>query len=113
MSSNDDVIKGLDNLISSLQKGRKSPEGSIDGYARSVQQEDRINELAYTVFGTPAGKEFLNYLRQITLNAPLGPDCTDNALRHREGMRYLFGIIHKRFEKGEDDVRSSRSSTGR
>jgi hypothetical protein len=104
MKQQDRIDKDLHKLARSIRK-ESSPAGSIDGYDRHPDAEDRLNELAHAVFGSFAGQQFLNYLRQITLNAPLGPDASDQALRHKEGQRHLFGIIHKRYEKGKDDAR--------
>jgi hypothetical protein len=102
-----DVDRTLKNLLQNLSKQRQ-PTNTIDGYARHAEDEQRLNELAYATFASPSGQQFLNYLRQITLNSPLGPDADDFALRHREGMRYLFGLIHKRYEKGKDDANRGR-----
>jgi hypothetical protein len=104
MQQSNRIDKDLSKLARSIRQ-QNTPEGSMDGFERHPDAEDRLNELAYAVFGSFAGQQFLNYLRQITLNAPLGPDASDQALRHKEGQRHLFGIIHKRFEKGKDDAR--------
>ena len=104
MSQDDAVNKRLSKIIKDLVSA-KAPVKTLDGYSRAPEDENRLNELAYATFCSASGQQFLNYMRQITLNAPLGPDADDNALRHREGMRYLFGLIHKRFEKGKNDAR--------
>lgn len=56
--------------------------------------------LMLSLFEHPAGKEVLDYLRSITLNRVNGPEASDMALRHHEGMRQLFQIIVNRIERG-------------
>jgi hypothetical protein len=60
--------------------------------------KSKVNENLATTFGTPAGRETLAWLRSITINAVCGPEVTDAQLRHREGMRFLVGIIEQRIE---------------
>lgn len=72
-----------------------------DGIARRPEDEAKINELAAATFKSKGAQEFLRYLRSITIEAVGGPQITDAELRHREGMRYLVGIIEQRIEKGK------------
>ena len=102
MDRQDNNIK---DYIENLTKDHRTVVKSVDGFERPQADEKRLNDLAFGTFSTGAGKEFLNYLRQITLNHPLPPDVSDSALRHKEGMRYLFGIIYTRFEKGKNNDR--------
>ena len=71
-----------------------------DGVSRSEAQDRKLNQLGAAVFASAAGQEFLDYLRSITLHAVAGPEVTDIALRHREGMRYLYAIIEARRDAG-------------
>lgn len=71
-----------------------------DGIARSLADENKLNDLALAAFGQGAGKEMLAYLRAITIEMVGGPAITDAELRHREGARYLVGIIEARMRKG-------------
>ena len=45
---------------------------------------------------TPNGKEMLQYLRSITIDAVSGPNISDPELRHLEGQRYLVALLVKR-----------------
>jgi hypothetical protein len=72
-----------------------------DGIARDPRTEQQLNDTMLAVFGSPAGAEALAYLRSITIEMVGGPEITDAQLRHREGMRYLVGIIEARMRKGK------------
>lgn len=73
----------------------------IDGQQRSVEREMTINLLAARLFTTGGGKEFLDYLRMITIQAICEPDVADTVLRHREGARWLFAVIQARTLAGQ------------
>jgi hypothetical protein len=73
----------------------------IDGHQRSVEREMVLNQLATRIFATGGGKEFLDYLRQITIQAICEPDTSDLVLRHREGARWLFAVIQARLIAGQ------------
>lgn len=92
-------MEPLETLKQKIEQNQRGT--SIDGIARPKKVDEHLDKLASATFSTPAGKQFLNYLRSITLNAPLGPHASTNELWHKEGMRYLFGIIHTRKEKGD------------
>jgi hypothetical protein len=72
-----------------------------DGIAREPREEQDLNDLMLGVFGSRGGKQALQYLRSITIEMVGGPEITDAQLRHREGMRYLVGIIEARMRKGK------------
>lgn len=72
-----------------------------DGIAREPREEGKLNDLMLAVFGSASGQEALTYLRSITIEMVGGPEITDAQLRHREGMRYLVGIIEARMRKGK------------
>jgi hypothetical protein len=71
-----------------------------DGIRRSVETERRLNAATLATFNTDAGKELLEYLRSLTLNRVNGPEISDAALRHHEGMRFLFMVLAARIDRG-------------
>ena len=73
-----------------------------DGITRSPDKENELNKLAAGIFASQGGKEFLRYLRSITTQAVLGPHAATNELFHREGMRFLVGIIEQRIARGQN-----------
>lgn len=93
------IKKQLDEIIKSRQRGSKI---SIDGFVRSNEEETMLNDIAFSLFSSENGKYFLDYLRSITANRVMPNDISSEQLWYMEGMRALFGIIHKRFEGGRD-----------
>lgn len=79
---------------------------SVDGWPRSAQQEQELNEWAVATFGRGAGARFLEYLKQIT-TAASGPEATDAELRHYAGQRHLVHIIDERVRAGHNQRRKS------
>lgn len=79
-----------------LTASRGAPVATADGLPRSRAEEERLNELARHCLATPQGREFIAYLRSITIEVALLPSATDAELRHMEGMRALVAIIHAR-----------------
>lgn len=80
-----------------------------DGVARTLAEQRRINLLVVGVLGGGKGKDLLDYLRSFTLDAVAGPEITDSALRHREGMRYVVGILSQRIALGHKELTNERS----
>jgi len=72
----------------------------LDNRTRSPEEEEKLNMLFLSTFSTPSGKEVLASLKNLTLEAVAGGEISDNALRHLEGQRYLFGLIQRRINKG-------------
>lgn len=72
-----------------------------DGVSRSQQEDDELNQTIAALFRSRAGKKVLDYLRSITIEFVAGPNISDAELRHREGMRYLVGIIEERIRMGQ------------
>jgi len=72
-----------------------------DGVSRSQQEDDELNQTIAALFKSRAGKRVLDYLRSITIEFVAGPNISDAELRHREGMRYLVGIIEERMRMGQ------------
>ena len=75
---------------------------SIDGLKRSNEAEKNINDNLLTCFTTDAGVKVIQYLRSITIELVAGSNITDQELRHREGMRFLVGIIEQRIKEGKN-----------
>tara|TARA_R110000765_G_scaffold272908_1_gene371595 strand:+ start:5108 stop:5404 length:297 start_codon:yes stop_codon:yes gene_type:complete len=86
--------KTWDNLQNN--KNKSKPINSIDGFARSHEQEKLINQLISSVFEGDNGKAVLKYLKSITLEAVAGPHMTSNELFHLEGRRFLVAILQQR-----------------
>ena len=75
---------------------------SIDGFKRSAETERQLNSLFAThAAGSAAFREILAYLRSITIQNVGGPHITNDELRHREGGRFLMGLIEQRIEMGK------------
>jgi hypothetical protein len=72
-----------------------------DGIARAEAVERQLNETCLATFSSGAGREVLAYLRSITVNMVCGPEISAEALRHREGMRSLVGIIETRMQEAQ------------
>ena len=68
----------------------------VDGYPRPKQKDEEISKVIDSVIKTPNGKDMLQYLRSITIDAVSGPNISDPELRHLEGQRYLVALIVKR-----------------
>lgn len=76
-----------------------------DGITRTPQAEQKINEVLFHTFRGEAADAALDYLRSISVQMVNGPDATDAALRHREGMRDMMRIIQTRISYGEQFYR--------
>ena len=68
----------------------------VDGYPRPKEKDEQISKVIDSVFKTPNGKEMLQYMRSITIDAVSGPNIPDIELRHLEGQRYLVALLVKR-----------------
>ena len=68
----------------------------VDGYPRPKEKDEQISKVIDSVFKTPNGKEVLQYMRPITIDAVSGPNISDIELRHLEGQRYLVALLVKR-----------------
>jgi len=94
MSSNVTAFqKKLQELIAERKEALAK---TFDGFTRTPEVEDRINEKMRMVLDSEQGREVMAYLRSITTNHVLGPDVTDAHLRHMEGMRHLVALIERR-----------------
>jgi hypothetical protein len=68
----------------------------IDGIQRTKERDLQISLVAAELFSSPSGKEFLRYLRSITIEMVHGPNVVSEELRHHEGQRYIVGLIEQR-----------------
>ena len=80
-----------------------------DGYARSQDEEARLNIMAVEVLGDAAGRDFMTYLESITIRRASGPNIDDAALRHLEGMRFLVHVLSKRVQLGHKEKANAGS----
>jgi hypothetical protein len=86
--------------VADRQQSRSAKVIGPEGLEWTTEEDARLDELALATFGRGSGKEFLRYLRSITIELVAGPDITDAHLRHREGMRSLVAIIETRVNRG-------------
>ena len=68
----------------------------IDGLQRTKERDLQISLIAAELFSSPSGKEFLRYLRSITIEMVNGPNVAQDHLMHQEGQRYIVGMIEQR-----------------
>ena len=86
------------------------PDG-IDRTAQgtpALERERTLNDAALTIFKGEAGRVFLEYLRNITVERQTSPTMSDAELRHLDGQRNLVLMIERRMEYG----RRKRPSRG-
>ena len=81
-------------------RGQEAPN-TIDGYSRPREKEEYLNSIAPGVFSTGGGREFLNYLRSITMNHVAPGWLSNEELHYLEGARWLVGIIMRRMVLGQ------------
>ena len=66
--------------------------------------EDMSEQIALEVaglFASPLGQKVLAYLKSFTTNFVHQPGTPIEVLAHREGARWLVGVIQARLEQGE------------
>ncbi len=74
---------------------------SPDGIKRSDGEEYKLNEAMKLAFEGEEGKRALEYLRSITVDRICQAGITNEELQHIEGARWLYAIISRRIELGE------------
>ncbi len=84
-------------------EGRRSQTSPIDDVSRAVFLESNLNLLAARIFATGGGKDFLDYLKTITVSRICTPGVSNRELRHLEGARWLFGVIQARTKAGQKE----------
>ena len=80
----------------------KNARKAIDGRLYTGTVDDDLNRLCAQVLGTPDGQRLLNYLRNLTMNVAFDADVSPNALMHKEGQRWLVGLLVQRTAKGNE-----------
>lgn len=73
---------------------------SVDGRSYTTQVEADLNNKAYALFGSGIGKQFLQYLENITTNNIHGPGVGIENLAHFEGQRWIVALLKHRTEMG-------------
>lgn len=71
----------------------------LDGLSRTPQAARKIDALVWRISETHDGERLLNYLKNITMNHPLPPTVSADALRDMEGRRNLVGMLLARRER--------------
>ena len=84
--------------LPSVNNARKAADGRI--YTGSTDED--INLLCAKVLGTPDGQRLLAYLRNLTMNVAFDGSVDPNALMHKEGQRWLVGLLVQRTAKGNE-----------
>jgi hypothetical protein len=75
-----------------------------DGFSYGRDTSAEIDSLLDGCFSGGAGPRALAYLESITTRRVLGPDCTNDHLRHLEGARWLVGVIRQRMQNHRKSV---------
>lgn len=91
--------------MSKVSKSQASQQGKaldVDGWPWTAKQRDELDELAVATFGRGAGKQFLDYLKSITLGSVSGPEASTEYLRHIEGQRFIVQVCDARCERGRE-----------
>lgn len=78
----------------------KAGTKGLDGRFYKPEVEDGLNTLVAKVLGTPDGERLLAYLRNLTLNIAFDADVQPTALMHKEGQRWIVGLLMQRLQKG-------------
>lgn len=90
MSVNEEALRKM------IREAQNRQANSIDGFERSAEAEERINETCRAALTGPQGEALMTYIRSITTNLVLPPTASDAELRSLEGMRRLAGILDRR-----------------
>lgn len=73
---------------------------SVDGRSYTPQVEADLNSKANALFSQGIGKNFLQYLENITTNQVHGAGLGIESLAHYEGQRWIVAMIKARAEMG-------------
>lgn len=65
----------------------------MEYYDTKKMSDKEIKQAFAKCFSGREGKIALSFLKRITLERYLGPDCTNDELRHLEGQRHLVSYI--------------------
>jgi hypothetical protein len=80
-------------------RGYIPPDGVIN---RSIEDEKKLNEMIALAMSDDAGQRVMKYLKSITTGTVFGPDFDPNQLIHREGARWLVGVLEQRIAYGKE-----------
>ena len=93
--------------MSKVSQDKKPVRASVDGMIRSPEKEKELNALAADAFASGAGKQFLDYLKQLTGGA-FDQSVSNDVLRHAAGQRWLVAVIDQRIARGIADRKGSK-----
>tara|TARA_B110000093_G_C12903935_1_gene381644 strand:+ start:394 stop:681 length:288 start_codon:yes stop_codon:yes gene_type:complete len=79
-----------------IEEIRNSNATSIDGFVRSDEAEENINQTLRSALSGEQGEAVMDYLRSISTNVVMHPSGSNEELRSLEGMRRMVGIIDAR-----------------
>lgn len=65
----------------------------MEYYDTKKMSDKEIKQAFNKCFSSREGRIALSFLRRITIERYLGPDCTADELRHLEGQRHLVNYI--------------------
>ena len=86
-------------LLHEVRQGRPKPS-PVDKMVRSGEDEQRLDQTAAIVFSTGAGREFLDYLNDITIQNIADFTISNEGLRQLEGARWIVNVINERVRRG-------------
>lgn len=66
----------------------------MNNYDTKQRTNSEIKIAFMKCFNTREGEIVLSFLRRLTIERYLGPEATNEELRHLEGQRHLVGYIH-------------------
>lgn len=72
-----------------------------DGNTYTPEQNKELDQLMLATFARGSGKKVLEHLRRITIEFVSGPHVSDAELRHREGGRFIVGVIESRMRAAQ------------
>ena len=84
-----------------VDQGRIATDSAVDGEERSLELEMKLNQLAAQLFTTGGGKEFLDYLKLITMGRIVPASADSGVLYYYEGARWIVGLIQARVAEGQ------------
>ena len=71
-----------------------------DGDGKNEEGALQLARAFARCFSSDDGRRVLAHLQSLTMERSLGPDSTDNLLRHLEGQRQLVSYMTKQVERG-------------
>lgn len=65
----------------------------LENYNTKAMSDEEIRQAFAKCFISREGRIALSFLKRITLERYLGPDCSADELRHLEGQRHLVSYM--------------------